>query len=377
MTELIQKLFSQEAHDAQGVYLLTLYVDTFDETRSDVETSVKSFLKDGFEKNKTLEKEHDVRKKLWEGIFQKLKNKEYFKRGLGIFARFSVEEEILDLEVVDLHVSPETDVYVGKDYNLDQLFWINNLTKNSIVLNLQFNHAEIYTLQGEDLTLKENLEYDLEKDFKEYKQKFSPTKGSEIYHGTGESNKERQNFEFLKLFFSDVVDILKKYESKLSDVEYIIVFRSSFFDVISDYMQKQITKVFSLVPVVLTKRIEDESSLQKESKKALHDAQVASQEKLLENSKENYDLLAQGWDEVCEASKLGRIENLFFVMNVKKEGYIGSDGFVYTSAVENSKKVENILPRLIKQTLEHGGNIYVFKDNEELTEKGVIAGLRF
>jgi hypothetical protein len=379
-TELIKNLLSEDAYTiGEDTYLLTLYIDTYASDRSGIETKVKSFLKKGFLENKLLKDVNTLRNSIWDSIFQELNSIEYFKRGIAIFVKFTTKNRgNIDIQIADLYMQPETEVYLGQEYDLDQLMWIDSMTKNSIVVNLAFNNANIYCLQGEEFDLVDSVKFELEKDFKEYLQKYSPMKsGGTMYHGTGEVNKERQKVSFLKNFLSEVMQIVKKDYLRGENIDYVVIYHSSSFDSLSKDIEKETKVVIGLEPIILSKNVEEESVLKKETDLAVRNAERVFKRERLELAKNNRNLYAEGWNEVCYTSRTGRIEELFMLLNSSQEGYLGEDGFVYTNSVENGQKINNIAPRLIKNTLEHGGKVYLFMEGDELLEECVAAKLRF
>jgi hypothetical protein len=79
---------------------------------------------------------------------------------------------------------------------------------------------------------------------------------------------------------------------------------------------------------------------------------------------------------VCDASNFGKIRDLFITIDASKPGYVKENGLIYTYPTRGSKKIQNIAPRLVKRTLEQGGNIRVFRD-EKILEAPISAKLRY
>lgn len=375
---LVNKLLLESPQDLpDNTYLLSVYVDTQGRSRSQVETYIKSHLRNAFLGTKNLGDRHDIVKNLTKAIEKKMDTINSFARGLGIFAKFSLDGEIEDVDLANLHRSPETEAHVGKAYDLDQLIWIDHVTKDSLVLNVQINDAKVYILRGTELVLEKTIDYEIEEEAREFLQEYSPIPGKgNIYHGTGGSNKEREREEFLKMLFTQVLDFVKENYAQELDVDYILIFYSMPFDFISDDMISMTKGMFGFDPIAIQRNISSKSELEKHSEEVIRKYEEELKKDLLEYTRKDNDIYAKGWKEVCDASNFGKIGDLFITIDASKGGYVKDNGLIYTYPAKGSKKIQNIGPRLVKRTLEQGGNIRVFRD-EDILEVPVSAKLRY
>jgi hypothetical protein len=296
---------------------------------------------------------------------------------LGIFAKFSLEGEVEDVDLANLHRSPETEATVGKAYDLDQLIWIDHVTKDSLVLNVQINDAKVYILRGTELVLEKMIDYEIEEEAREFVQEYSPIQGEgDIYHGTGGSNKEREREEFLKMLFNQVLDFVKEDYAQELDVDYILIFYSMPFDFISDDIISMTKGMFGFDPITVQRNVSSKSELENHSEKVIREYEEELKKELLEYARSDNDIYAKGWKEVCDASNFGKIRDLFITIDASKPGYVKENGLIYTYPTRGSRKIQNIGPRLVKRTLEQGGNIRIFRD-EEILEAPISAKLRY
>ncbi|MFA7628036.1 MAG: hypothetical protein WCY37_01300 [Candidatus Dojkabacteria bacterium] len=375
---LVNKLLLESPQDLpDNTYLLSVYVDTHGRSRSQVETYIKSHLREAFFGTKNLGDRHDIVKNLTKTIENKLDSFNSFARGLGIFAKFSLDGEVEDVDLANLHRSPETEAHVGKAYDLDQLIWIDHVTKDSLVLNVQINDARVYVLRGTELVLEKMIDYEIEEEAREFVQEYSPIQGKgDIYHGTGGSNKEREREEFLKMLFNQVLDFVKENYAQELDVDYILIFYSMPFDFISDDMISMTKGMFGFDPIAVQRNISSKSELENHSEEVIRKFEGELKKELLEYARSDNDIYAKGWKEVCDASNFAKIRDLFITIDASKQGYVKDNGLIYTYPTRGSKKIQNIAPRLVKRTLEQGGNIRVFRD-EKILEAPISAKLRY
>ena len=130
-------LFEEPSKLDEDTYLLSLYIDTHSKSRSQIKTSINSFLKQGYEKKEVLIDRDRVKKIITERVFNAIKGQDVFKRGIAVFLKFTLKGNVDSLELVHLHTIPkEEEVYIGKIYDLDQLIWINSITRDALVIQL-------------------------------------------------------------------------------------------------------------------------------------------------------------------------------------------------------------------------------------------------
>ena len=377
--ELLNRLLFEEPSKLdEDTYLLSLYIDTHSKSRSQVETSINSFLKQGYEKKDILKGKDKVKKKISERVFNAVQGQDVFKRGLAIFLKFTLKGDIEALELVHLHTVPkDEEVYIGKIYDLDQLIWINNVTRDALVIQLEINDAKIYLMRGSDFVLVKEIELELDDDERSFVNEYNPTRGKGgVFQSGGGKSMDKKRRNFLKLFFEEVVKYIKSNYKGDSSIDYIVIFHSSAYEFMSDDISKIIKREIVVTPLVYSQGIKGKNELQSNAKERVEEFERALKNDLIQKAKGRKNIFVNDWYDVCENVNLGRVENLFVVLNASKEGFVKNNGLIYTQPVTESRKVKNIAHKIIRKVLEQGGKVYVLKE-KDLIEGDIAAQLRY
>lgn len=377
--ELLNRLLFEEPSKLdEDTYLLSLYIDTHSKSRSQVETSINSFLKQGYEKKDILKGKDKVKKKISERVFNAVQGQDVFKRGLAIFLKFTLKGDIEALELVHLHTVPkDEEVYIGKIYDLDQLIWINNVTRDALVIQLEINDAKIYLMRGSDFVLVKEIELELDDDERSFVNEYNPTRGKGgVFQSGGGKSMDKKRRNFLKLFFEEVVKYIKSNYKGDSSIDYIVIFHSSAYEFMSDDISKIIKREIVVTPLVYSQGIKGKNELQSNAKERVEEFERALKNDLIQKAKGRKNIFVNDWYDVCENVNLGRVENLFVVLNASKEGFVKNNGLIYTQPVTESRKVKNIAHKIIRKVLEQGGKVYVLKE-KNLIDGNIAAQLRY
>jgi hypothetical protein len=369
--ELLNRLlFEDPSKLDEDTYLLSLYIDTHSKSRSQIETSINSFLKQGYEKKEVLKKKDKVKKAITERVFKAIQGQDVFKRGLAIYLKFTLEGNIDSLELVHLHATPkDEEIYIGKIYDLDQLIWINNVTRDALVIHLEINDAKIYLMSGSDFVLLKEIELELDDDVRSFVNEYNPTKGrGGIFQSGGGKSMEKKRRDFLRTFFNEVIKYVKSNYKGDSSIDYIVIFHSTAYDFMSDDISKKVKRDIVVTPLIYSQGIKGKNELQSYAKKKIEEFERALKRDILVKAKKKNELYVKDWDDVCESVNMAKIENLFIALSASKEGYVKDNGLIYTQPVTESRKVKNIAHKIIRKVLEQGGKVYVLK------EKGLIDG---
>jgi hypothetical protein len=372
----------EEGHRPDSL-VLSAYIPIEEEVlRPDIYTKVKSIILKHLRNNDKASQFSDKHLDFIENIKQTLDKVDDLHKGLAIFLR--AEPGGLSTEVsvktVPLPQKPEKEVFIGEIYDLDQLIWIDNYSPKSIVTVLNNKSAQIYSYEDVDIELlgQKNNPY-LISEPNEYREKFNPTPTDQVTHGTGGKNTQRQkdkvSRKFVKMIINEIIEKITTEEK----FEYCILFHSSNFDQYEDMIVDRISTKTGLTPILSPKNVDSQEELLKHTQKIINDFRTQTVEDVIKQAKSNPSLFAAGWYEVSEASRQGKIENLFITPDLKKPGYLlenDSGQYVYSHAVKDSHKISNIGPWIVRNVLEKSGKILTIPD-EDLLEDDIAAQLRY
>jgi hypothetical protein len=377
--ELITKLVEEKDYSPSSkTFLISLYIDAYGAPRSDVYTVLNSYLKKGFSKVKELKKKHLKRDEVQVDIERELDVMESFNRGVGIFAKFSLENKETEIKIFDSPVQFTNDVFVGKVYKVDQLVWASNLITTSLVINLERKEASINELRDDIFSEVEVFENKyIDPEAREYQEKFRPTVHDKVLHGTGDIGKQREAKEDNRRFFMDVYETFKERFEDLSGYEYVVLFHSDSYDPLVEEMKETITNDYNVDLVLKSVQPDEIENLGEKAKEVIRDLKKDSKIEHLEISKSVPDRYAEGFKEVADASRFRKIDTIYVKKGVKKSGYIANDNLIYTYPVKDSDKVKDISPWLFKNVLENSGQLYVFEDDFKKLKKQISGRLRF
>ncbi len=379
-SELINKLLLEDQKKtASKRFLLSLYLDVKNKPRSEVETLINSWLKKGFTSNYKLKGENRKRNKLHYSILDEMKKIPDFESGLGIFVKFSLSHNKFETNVINLHRTPENEVVIGKLYDVDQLIWLDSYSSESLVINLQPEYCRIFSLEASSMEKTEEIKSKIsDKTEKEQRENYTPIFGeSQIYHGTGEINMQRQKKQARKKLWDEVLERLRENFEEGKKFKYIAVFYSPSYEFMSDDMEKRLRGAFLPDPILEPADIQNDNELKKTVLETLRKYEKKHMEDLYSFAKSKPSLFVEGWSDVTQASRMGKIDTLFIRPDVKKIGYLMNHDLIYLHPVKNSRRVGNIAPWLVRGTLNKSGKVYVIKEDDSYLKEDVAAKLRF
>lgn len=380
---LLSKLMLEyEKETPPNTYLFSIYLDTGDQNRSDIETLVKSWLNKGFENKAEFKNTKQLKEDIRNEVVSELKGLEFFDKGLAIFFNVDLDKRTQEREihVIKLAQTPKNEVTISKIYDLDQLVWIDHLTKPSLVINIQPQQCDVFMFENEKLKDVDEFESSIiDTEPSRYVETFSPqpSRGqSKQFHGTGTKENQKQEKQAKKKFFKKVIESIEDIQKKHGPFRYIMVYHSPSFRDIKKHLESTTRDEFKITPILEEVSIETEHKLEKKTQELINNLHKSQKYDILDEAKSNQRLYAEGWKEVSEASRKGEIEILFIKPDTKKRGYILNQNLIYIDETPESNEIENIGPWLVRHTLDHGGRVYVFENDKKL-EHDVAAKLRF
>ncbi len=361
-----EKLKQEKSYKADSdIFLTSIYLNIQGKNRSDVETYIKSWLKQGFMSNESLKEKNNFRHDLFDEIVTELEKVESFSQGLVIFLKFTAEDDILEINIVQSRFEPKNAVYTDRIYNLDQLIWLKDQTANAIVLNIETQKCEVYKLKNLEFEFIEEFENNLlEESDKEYIETFKPrrTGESKQFHGTGEIDKQRQRKEFQKKFLLEVLDKLK--EDIKERFDHLIIFHTEAFGDFEDLVLDEVDKDLFVKSHLISKYVEERGEVKSRVLKYIRDYNEGKKKELWEKSSAGKELYAEGWEEVFEEARLGKVKILFIESGIKQKGFLLNNELVYFEKQKEAIEKDNILPWLIKWVLDTDGEVKVFDELE-------------
>jgi hypothetical protein len=385
----ITKLLDQEAEKIKSsVYFFSAYFPAKHYSKLQLRKRLKSLVLTTFRKHRSLKNFSRLHRRLVEKITHKINRIKELEKGLAIFVKFNARkqqkgrlEEILDenVMIIPLTREPKKETYLGKIFDLDQLIWIDKTAIDALILNLNRQTCDFYTLEGDDFRKYTQLKNKFIKEREnEYLEKFAPPSRQGTYYSTGSDKTARAKLEENSKFISQIKEYLKTRRGLQVRFDYLIVFYSANFAGLIKAYERDIKTIFSsFTPIFVAKNIQNENQLKQEALNQIKKLQKTVYTDLLELAKENFNLYAQGWNKVAKADRLKKIDTLFIKPTVKKKGYLLNKEFIYTYPVKDSRMVRNIAPWLVRNVVDASGRIVVIKDSSIMPNEEVVAKLRY
>lgn len=385
----ITKLLDQEAEKIKSkIYFFTGYFPTKHYTKQQVKKRLKSLILVTFRKHKRLKNFSRLHRHLVDKISRKINKLKDLEKGLAIFVKFNARkqqkgrrDEILDKNttVIPLAREPKKEAYVGKTFDLDQLVWIDKTALDALIINLNQEMCDFYTLEGTDFKKYTQLKNKFIKEKEdEYLEKFAPTSYEGTYYGTGFDKMARKELKENRRFINQIKTYLKANKGLQIRFDYLIVFYSANFAALIKTFERDLKTILSsFTPICVAKNIQNENLVKQESIKQIKKFQKTIKKDLLQLAKESFNVYAQGWNRVTKADRLKKIDTLFIKATAKRKGYLLKKEFIYTYPVKDSRMVLNIAPWLVRNVVNAGGRVVVIKDNSLMPKAEVAAKLRY
>lgn len=320
-----------------------------------------------------------VRTALANEIAAQVREYKNIKQGVALFVRFkntssNFRANELTVFMFFLPTPPVEEGYVGQTYDLDQLLWSSYTATEGLLLTIQADNAVLYTINDADIEKVREFENEfLISGEKEYLQKVSPmvrNKDQGIYHGTGEANIQRKKEEHYKRFLQTVLNEIAAADTPENSSAYLALVYTSNFETFIEQETRQAATQLTILPI---------ASVEQDPRK-MHETAISKilaykqhvKRDLLKQAQEAHAKYAKGWFEVAEASREGKIKNLFITATASQTGYVVDNELVYLMAQPDSRKVKNIGPWLVRSVINSSGKVWVFQESS-LPQNGEIA----
>jgi hypothetical protein len=167
---------------------------------------------------------------------------------------------------------------------------------------------------------------------------------------------------------------------KERDVNYkhLIVYYSDYFqDIIDGLRQPLVDRLGEEKVEMINKtmvRREDLKKMTVDTWEELKEERVKQQVKEIEDK---YYGFKKDWDEVTEAVRQGQVKTLYLKPDLKRPGFLLEDNLLYTWPMEDTQKVENLAPWLVKAVEDQNGRVIVLDQDEFEDYPEVMAELRY
>jgi hypothetical protein len=372
----------EEPNDNEDI-LISAYIPIEEEIlRPNVYTKIKSLILDSLRSNSKASTYTDSHLEIIDYIKDTMDKVEDFHNGLAIFVRLSPSgsNNQITVKVVPLPKAPKQEVFIGEVYELDQLIWIDNYSPKTLVTVISKKGTQLYSYEDFDIELLEQLSNPyLISQPNEYREKFSPTPSDKVLHGTGGKNTQRQKDKVSRKFAEKTVEKITEQTVKQAQYKYCIVFHTSNFEEYKDMINEKITSETGLTPIFSTDKVESQEELLERTQSTIDGYRKTLVEDKIQYTKSNPGLFAQGWYEVTEASRQGKIKTLFITPKQEKEGYLleqRGEKYIYTYPVKNSRKIPNIFPWIVRNVLKKSGTVMTIPQESAL-KKVPAALLRY
>jgi hypothetical protein len=377
--ELIDKLTKQKYSPLSENFYISIYFNTRKKTRSDIQTMLNSYINKAFDRKEILDGNDRLKKQVKKELKQILSGITGFENGLGIFIGLRLKDNDININIANLDITPENNLFVGKVYNLDQLLWTYHHNRELLILDIDKLNFNIYYLAGEKIEKLKHYENEFfETEEKEYQEVFTPVEGSsKVVFGKGERKAERRKAQTLIHFFDWAFNNLLEEEFfQEFDLKHLVIFHSSEYDEIVKVIKEQIEKRIRIEPILISRINTESVKIKEEISERIDQIKKNNKVKLLKAVKSKPEIFAQGWKEVTDSARLAKISTLFLKPSVKHKGYLVSNDMIYTYPVKGSMKLENIKPWLVMNVCNKGGEIRIITHTDTLSEE-VSAKLRY
>ncbi len=379
--ELVLELIQRSKNKKKDTCFLTAYLPISSYNNKDIKTQIKSKLLDEFRSHKEFANYSEHHNSLVKEFLDQMEDIQAINNGIALFLKIRRSDLKYGLKKAYwkaylLEKKPKEEVNILDGFDVDQLIADLNYSMNSLVVTLDRKQSIFYKL------VKGKLEYlhTIDNEGKyvrgaEYTQKYAPRRNIEVYHGSGGKNLERMENRQDHHFWGNMVDEIISYINKNQDIKYIVVFHSSNFSKFQDEIENEVRKHVEQQVIVEAKDFSGEDEIRDESISALNSLVDNNVRQLIDSLNENIQQAAFGWEEVLSMSRQKRIEVLFLKPRLNKSGYIFENG-IYHKFVEGAEFVENIVPLLVVDVIEAGGEIIIV-DEKMPTKEEIFAKLRY
>lgn len=371
----INNLLDLECRSAnKDCNFLSFYLPISNLNSKDIQQQVKSLLHEGFIKINANQQIPEPFRKIKESLIPIFENKisEFSspQKGLAGFAVFNPNKKLDDNDnepiIVSTRNEPFKEISISKVFDLDQLIWLNYIETDVLFLSLNRNEAKIWTVNNNSTNLIKQVEneYLIEED-KEHLEEFSPTKGASIVHSTGSNKPDIRAEKRDEHFLDDLKELLKK-DGIATGHKYLIVSFSNYFRNSIDQLANDLKAIFPKMIIITTdKSLSDKDKIFTETQEIVNRITKETIDKELLKAKENYNQYLDNFEEITKASRDRNIFKLFFKPDLEKPGWIENKDYIFIEKRSQGRRVKNILPWLVKNVVESGGEIYLLPEDDE------------
>lgn len=370
---------------SKDCYFLSFYLPVAGLNNKEIQKQVKSLLHEGFLKIGANQQIPEPFKKTKENLIPIFENKisqlSSPSKGLAGFMVFNPNKKPNDENneiIISTKKEPFREITIDKVFDLDQLVWLNYIETDTLFLSLNRNEAKFWAVDGSSANLIKQIKNKyLLKENKEHLQEFAPIKGSPIIHGTGSNKPNIREEKRNEYFLDDLKELLKK-DGLTTGHKYLIISFSNYFKNNLDQLVSDLKIIFPRMIITTTdKSLSDKNKIFKETQKIIKQITQETINKELAKAKENYNQYLDNFEEITRASRNKNIFKLFFKPDLEKPGWVENGEYIFIEKRPQGRRVKNILPWLVRNVIESGGEIYLLpKDNEgSLSANPNIAGL--
>lgn len=367
---------------------LTIYFPSQGQPKNRLKKEIGSFVSTTLKKSQEGKLIFD-QKAILTQVNQTIDNLESLPKGLAFFIKLNsstgngkkispIEEE--NFVFIPLEKLPQKEIFLGANFDLDQLVWLADKGIDGLVFQINQNEAQIYVYDDQRLfaIAKQKNPLGQQKEAGQYLEQFSPLNFQGIFHGTGQDAIDKKKREKNKLFLKSLQLFVKERADLTESFDYLVINWSSSFAKLDTNFPQELAAFFPKTKVILIdKNIGDPKQLEQIIIKKINQAQMANTKKQLEAAQENFDRYLKSWSKILTAANENRIEKLFIRPVIKKRGYVAKDNQIFTYPVKNSRLVDNIAPWLIHQVLETGGDIIILDQRQKKDFPPIAALLRY
>ncbi len=373
----IKKLINQEEQNkSKDSVFISIYHQLNSKMKPDVKKELKARTQSLLRENKNI---HDKTKQnILTEIHKQIDSVPSIKKGAAIFVCINTKNQKYTLTVINLERKPVNESYVGRKYDLDQLLFINQTVRESLIVSINLKKAAVFKLKNSSFNkiIDQKNGYVREED--EYVEEFSPLPGEGTVYGTGASKVQKSILRMGREFLNNLQTNIKEKLDNQKQFKYIIIYHSKKLQELIPKFEHELQTYFTRSRTkTIAKNIQNEKQLKKESNSALVNLQQQTIEDVLARLKDNIHIFKTGWDAAAKAAREKNVQRIFTVPTAKREGYIWNRNMPYLEPQNNAQKVNNISPWIIHKVVKSGGDVTVVDDKKLLKGEQVAVELRY
>jgi hypothetical protein len=377
--QMITELLKHELkNNNNNQFFLTIYFPVSRQNKKRAKLEFKSLFLKKFNSHPQLKNNNQLKEKVIDEVYTKISKLFDLEKSIAIFLHFN-QKQIINLTLTALPYSLKREVFLTKAYNLDQLIQANYFVKDALILNLKIKTAKFHLLFDHKLKKLAEIENQhLTAKANEYLEKHSPTEKDSVLYGTGSNKTGRRKTKLTEYFLNDITGYVKNNKQFNKNFKYIIVFYTDNFRNIIGKHISQLKLYFPQAQIIsVYKNITRRKSLKQDSQDLIKTSQKNQQKKLLELIKNSQEKYITNWQKIIKASRENRIRHLFIKLNTEKKGFLHKNQFIYLKKKAKTRAIKNIVPWLIKNTVDANGQVHIISQKSQLLKSNIAVYLRF